>query len=212
MNQYDWCNPCESSSFASKFQEWTSENHDLDIIIQNSQLNAQNPGDFIEWIPYDQFQNIAFVASGGFSTIHSATWLEPILEFGGIYGGSRRSKVALKRLENSQHLSTEFLNKLRQHQRCRQSRSLVETTASLRTTADAIYSSCLFVKTAVCITFSTKKLDINPGHLSSSCFCGSADGPLSEFHGVLPYVAPEVLRGDDCTMASDIYSFGVIMW
>jgi serine/threonine protein kinase len=30
-------------------------------------------------------------------------------------------------------------------------------------------------------------------------------------HGVVPYVAPEVLMGKECTQAADIYSFGVIM-
>jgi serine/threonine protein kinase len=36
----------------------------------------------------------------------------------------------------------------------------------------------------------------------------------SEFgvYGVLPFVAPEVLRGDVYTAASDVYSFGMIMW
>ncbi|GBC04553.1 hypothetical protein RclHR1_05730009 [Rhizophagus clarus] len=31
-------------------------------------------------------------------------------------------------------------------------------------------------------------------------------------YGVLPYVSPEVLRGRNYTPASDIYSFGIIMW
>lgn len=31
-------------------------------------------------------------------------------------------------------------------------------------------------------------------------------------YGVLPYIAPEVLNGEPYTIASDIYSFGVIMW
>ncbi|RHZ84019.1 hypothetical protein Glove_86g150 [Diversispora epigaea] len=30
--------------------------------------------------------------------------------------------------------------------------------------------------------------------------------------GVIPYMAPEVLRGEKYTQASDIYSFGMIMW
>jgi serine/threonine protein kinase len=29
--------------------------------------------------------------------------------------------------------------------------------------------------------------------------------------GVLPYIAPEVLRGKHHSIASDIYSFGIIM-
>src|ERR1043166_8416541 len=31
-------------------------------------------------------------------------------------------------------------------------------------------------------------------------------------YGVLPFVAPEVLRGQPYTPASDIYSFSIIMW
>ncbi|RIB23706.1 kinase-like domain-containing protein [Gigaspora rosea] len=31
-------------------------------------------------------------------------------------------------------------------------------------------------------------------------------------YGVLPYIAPEILRGEHYTKAADIYSFGIIMW
>ncbi len=37
-------------------------------------------------------------------------------------------------------------------------------------------------------------------------------GVLDKTYGVLPYVAPEVLRGNPYIKASDIYSFGIIMW
>src|SRR5581483_3615824 len=30
-------------------------------------------------------------------------------------------------------------------------------------------------------------------------------------YGILPYIAPEVLNGESCTLSSDIYSFGIIM-
>src|SRR5687767_1139545 len=33
-----------------------------------------------------------------------------------------------------------------------------------------------------------------------------------DIYGVLPFVAPEVLRGNPYTSASDIYSFSMIMW
>ncbi|CAI2194530.1 18287_t:CDS:1, partial [Funneliformis geosporum] len=34
----------------------------------------------------------------------------------------------------------------------------------------------------------------------------------NEIYGVLPFVAPEVLRNQPYTLASDIYSFSMIMW
>jgi serine/threonine protein kinase len=33
-----------------------------------------------------------------------------------------------------------------------------------------------------------------------------------EIYGIIPYVAPEILQGQKYTKASDIYSFGMIMW
>ncbi|CAI2185381.1 15118_t:CDS:2, partial [Funneliformis geosporum] len=34
----------------------------------------------------------------------------------------------------------------------------------------------------------------------------------NETYGIIPYIAPEVLQGKKYTIASDIYSFGMIMW
>ena len=47
--------------------------------------------------------------------------------------------------------------------------------------------------------------------------CKPADYKASEsaknkIYGVLPYIAPEILRGQNYTKASDIYSFGIIMY
>jgi serine/threonine protein kinase len=39
---------------------------------------------------------------------------------------------------------------------------------------------------------------------------GSSDD--NEVYGIIPYVAPEVFQGHKYTKASDIYSFGMIMW
>ncbi|RIA86995.1 kinase-like domain-containing protein [Glomus cerebriforme] len=43
-------------------------------------------------------------------------------------------------------------------------------------------------------------------------FCGPADKPLKSIYGNLPYMAPEVIFGKEYTFASDIYSFGILMW
>jgi serine/threonine protein kinase len=38
------------------------------------------------------------------------------------------------------------------------------------------------------------------------------DNEVNEIYGVLPYMAPEILRNNPYTQASDIYSFSMIMW
>ena len=50
-------------------------------------------------------------------------------------------------------------------------------------------------------------------YISDFGLSGPADKQKSDnkIHGVLPYVAPEVLNGESYTKASDIYSFGIIM-
>ncbi|GES99659.1 kinase-like domain-containing protein [Rhizophagus clarus] len=47
--------------------------------------------------------------------------------------------------------------------------------------------------------------------------CRPADHNASEntknnIYGVLPYIAPEILRGQSYTKAADIYSFGIVMY
>src|ERR1044071_9327538 len=40
----------------------------------------------------------------------------------------------------------------------------------------------------------------------------SIDNNDDEIYGVISYMAPEILQGNEYTKASDIYSFGMIMW
>ena len=49
-------------------------------------------------------------------------------------------------------------------------------------------------------------------YISDLGFCGPADKPLNCIYGNLPYIAPEVIVGKECTFASDIYSIGILMW
>jgi serine/threonine protein kinase len=54
---------------------------------------------------------------------------------------------------------------------------------------------------------------INRAFISDMGLCGEV-GNVDEtkIYGVMPYVAPEVLRGDPYNQAADIYSFGMIMY
>ena len=49
-------------------------------------------------------------------------------------------------------------------------------------------------------------------NISDLGFCGPADKPLNSIYGNLPYIAPEVIAEKESTSASDIYSFGILMW
>src|SRR4051794_11964528 len=48
--------------------------------------------------------------------------------------------------------------------------------------------------------------------ISDLGFCGPADKSSKSIYGNLPYIAPEVIDEKVTTFASDIYSFGMLMW
>src|SRR5436305_8881962 len=65
----DWCQPCNSKHFQQNFKNWTSGNSDVDKLIQESQLNAKNKYEILEWIEYDRFENIEYITKGGFGKV-----------------------------------------------------------------------------------------------------------------------------------------------
>jgi serine/threonine protein kinase len=64
------------------------------------------------------------------------------------------------------------------------------------------------------ILFSNHSVEgINKIYISDMGFCGEiGNKDKTKIYGVMPYVAPEVLRGKFYTQAADIYSFGMIMY
>src|SRR5579862_7312339 len=71
---YGWCQSCNGKRFQQNFQNWTSGNHDIDELIQRTQLKAKDRMEVLEWIEYDRFENIEYLAKGGFGTTYKATW------------------------------------------------------------------------------------------------------------------------------------------
>ncbi|RIA89567.1 kinase-like domain-containing protein [Glomus cerebriforme] len=95
-----YCEYCIRQILEANFLTWTSENDDIDDLIQKCQLESMSPNRIIEWIPYDNLQNIVCLTKG----IYSADWSD------GCYDKwdskerkltrSKPRKVILKRLEN----------------------------------------------------------------------------------------------------------------
>jgi hypothetical protein len=113
---YYWCQPCNANRFKENFINWTSKNKDIDELIQYSQLNALHHTKCLEWIPYENFQNVTYITKGGFGEIYSAEWPEGHIWHWDIenqeWKRSTSRKVALKSLDNSSEISTDFLNEV----------------------------------------------------------------------------------------------------
>src|SRR5579859_1082757 len=67
-----WCQSCNGKHFQQNFKNWTSGNSDVDKLIQESQINAKVWTEKLEWIEYDKFENVEYVANGGFGKIYKA--------------------------------------------------------------------------------------------------------------------------------------------
>ncbi|GES90480.1 kinase-like domain-containing protein [Rhizophagus clarus] len=234
-----WCQPCNTRRFKENFKNWTSGNKDLDELIQHSQINALHRKGVLEWIPYEKFKNITYITRGGFGKIYSADWPEGSIRFWDIenqkWDKCPNVKVALKCLDNSSNLSREFLNEdpitkdymmvllyctngnLRDH--------LINGSISLNCNKKIehlteIASGLLNIHSAGRVHKDFHSGNILYGsfghpHISDLGMCQPAnidnESNNEGSYGVLPYMAPEVLRGHPYEKASDIYSFGIVM-
>src|SRR4051794_32123742 len=105
-----WCRTCNSKHFQQNFQNWTSGNHDIDEFIQKAQLKARDYKEDLEWIEYDRFENVKYLAKGGFGTTYKAIWKDGyIAKWDSENNQFKRYgvnlPVALKCLHNSQDIT-----------------------------------------------------------------------------------------------------------
>ena len=111
-----WCQACNSKRFQQDFENWTSGNSEVDKLIQESQLNAKNHYEKLEWIEYDRFENIEYIAKGGFGTIYKAIWKDGYINYWNHETNQWNSNsnyiVALKGLNNSKDITLEFLKEV----------------------------------------------------------------------------------------------------
>ena len=66
----NWCKACNAKHFQQNFENWTSGNVDIDKFIQDTQLSANSRYKVLEWIPYDRFYDIEYIAKGGFGKVY----------------------------------------------------------------------------------------------------------------------------------------------
>ncbi|RGB40451.1 kinase-like domain-containing protein [Rhizophagus diaphanus] len=140
------------------FKNWTSGNKNIDELIQQSQLNALHPSKFLEWIPFENFENVI------------------------------------------KSLKLDFLNEIKyyisDHFHCNKIIPCFGITQDPNTKD---YMIVLYYYGLLAI------------HNAEKVHKDFHSGNRKGVYGVVPYIAPEVLRGYQYTKAEDIYSFGIIM-
>ncbi|EXX54243.1 Bck1p [Rhizophagus irregularis DAOM 197198w] len=247
----NWCQSCNAKRFEENFKNWTSGNKDIDELIQHSQLNAVIYTKCLEWIPYEKFQNVNYITRGGFGKIYSAEWPEGCILYWDIENQKWKRatihKVALKSLDNSSEINTDFLNEIKSYLQI-YIRNIVFCygitqdpntkdymmvlhyckNGNLRNFYLNIYDDMKLLRLSLIANgllnihnagkvhkdfHSGNILEGGTMYISDLGMCQPANNKDKKegVYGVLPYMAPEILRGYQYTKAADIYSFGIIM-
>ncbi|UZO13020.1 uncharacterized protein OCT59_004526 [Rhizophagus irregularis] len=215
-----------------------------------------------EWIEYDKFEDVVYLAKGGFGTTFKAVWKDgpwKINHDNKQLERNGKTKVALKCLHNSQDITADFLKEIESNilvyesarefvVRCfgitkdPKTNNFMMVMRLIRGSMrqhlnDNFISYSWMQKLSNLCRIALGLIDIhNKGLIHHDFHCGNI---LSDFYdsayitdlglcqpaniehsrsnnkkiyGVLPYVAPEVLRGKEYTQKSDIYGFGIIAY
>ena len=93
-----------------------SGNKIIDDFIRYTQINLVKYEGKMEFVPYEQFKNVEFIAEGGFSKIYKATWIDGPVRWSYVrYEDLSRDPnftVVLKKLNNSKNITTKELNEV----------------------------------------------------------------------------------------------------
>ena len=116
---YSWCKECVPREL---IEGWTSENYNIDEFIKDTIYCARIHGDynyplFLEWVPFNRFEDVKQIGEGGFAKVFSATWIDGKSYYKYVDGSWKKTepkskKVALKRLNESNNISKEYLNEV----------------------------------------------------------------------------------------------------
>src|SRR5207253_6077935 len=69
-----YCEQCISLHLQNLFNTWTSGSEIIDDFIHQCQILSSLPFHILEWIPFDQFENVEYLTKGGFGSIYTAEW------------------------------------------------------------------------------------------------------------------------------------------
>ncbi len=86
-----------------------------ELFIQSTQSKLEF-NMMMEFVPYNQFEDIEFIAEGGFSKVYKATWINGHIQRWNKeeinFKWRSRSTVAFKKLNNSKNITSKELNEI----------------------------------------------------------------------------------------------------
>jgi hypothetical protein len=106
---------CNAIHFQQNFGNWTSGNNDIDKFIQDTQLLAHNTTEeVLEWIPYNKFYNIKYIAE---KKIYRANWIDGSISYWNNKNQNwmRENQymiITLKSFNNPKNIVLEFMNEV----------------------------------------------------------------------------------------------------
>src|SRR5437660_815053 len=72
LNKWILCRICKRK----KIEKLTDKygNKEIARLLHDTKLNTNEHVGYVQWIPFDEFRNIEYLAKGDFSEVHRATW------------------------------------------------------------------------------------------------------------------------------------------
>ncbi|RGB40266.1 kinase-like domain-containing protein [Rhizophagus diaphanus] len=211
---YRWCNKLTQNIFNKILKIGLVE---MKISIQDTQLSADYYNEVLEWILYDKFNNIEFIAKGGFGRVYRATWIDGYIQ-NWIIRIKIGNDITLHHKINYCISSVTSLYGITQD----------PVTKELHNSWKDKVGIILHIANGLKLVHENEIIhrDLHIGNIlkfSNDKVCMTDFGlcrPVvynklensKNIYGVLPYIAPEVIRGQSYTKAADIYSFGIIMY
>jgi hypothetical protein len=111
------CHVCHKIKTVLKPKQ--SGNKVIGDFIRYTQVNHDEPGGKLEFVPYEQFKDIEFIAEGGFSKIYKATWIDgpinnwhKVVHSGWNITRDKNCTIVLKKLYNSKNTTSKELNEV----------------------------------------------------------------------------------------------------
>ena len=86
-----------------------SGNQAIDDFIKYTLINDSKFAGKMEFVPYDQFKDVKFIAEGGFSKIYKAIWIDGPIKYD---FPQPNYAVVLKKLNNSKNITSKKLNEV----------------------------------------------------------------------------------------------------